>query len=116
MTELKTAKQHNAALTGESECRPHITPTPPVHHPINTDPHEGQMKPWTLRDLKDTRQNVRESVEAAAFVPRGAKAMLVEIIDEAFPTSKLLRLDAHAMIIEQRGKKVVNVAISIGDL
>lgn len=56
----------------------------------------NQGKSWNLRDLKDTRENVIESVKAAAFVPDACKAMLVEAL-EAHP-GRLIRLDAHCRV------------------
>lgn len=74
------------------------------------------VKPWSLREIKDTRENLIESVKGAAFVPETAKAMLVETIEKEFPNSRLLRLDAHVHVSEQKERKVLSVAITIADL
>ncbi len=59
-----------------------------------------QGKSWSLSGIKDTRENVIESVKAAAFVPDACKAMIVEAIEVFDPKVKLIRLDVHVQVVD----------------
>lgn len=111
-TTLQTAKAINAPQVGESEFTPSQTNPSPKAVPRGTTC--GTI--WSLCDLKDIRENVRESVSSAAFVPTEAKAMLIEGIDGIFPSARLLSLNAYLHVVEQKGKKTAVWSITIGEL
>ena len=66
-------------------------------------PEESPIVPkpigaWSLRGIKDTREDVIEAVQSAAFVPTSFKTALIETIEDHHPKAKLLRLDAHCQV------------------
>lgn len=72
---------------------------------------------WNLRDLKDTRENVAEAVQNAAFVPDIFKAAIGEAIDQHDAKARLIRLDAHCHVIHTKDKGMVqNLTITIATL
>lgn len=59
-----------------------------------------QGKSWNLRDLKLPREELIETVRAAAMVPEACKAMIVEAIQQFDPKARFLRLDAHVHMVQ----------------
>lgn len=64
--------------------------------PIETTPKDTG---WTLRDLKDTRENIVDSIQRADRVPEHAKAFLIAEVNQLPASAKLVRVDAHCHII-----------------
>lgn len=60
----------------------------------------AQGNSWKLAELKGTRDDVVEQVQAAAFVPDACKAMLVEAVTAFDHSEKLIRLDAHVRCVK----------------
>lgn len=67
-----------------------------------------QPKPWTLKSIVDTRENVVESIQAAAFVPEAMKAAIIEQINLTHAGARLIRVDVHCHLGESRDKKRKN--------
>lgn len=65
-------------------------------------------RPWNLKSVTDTRENVIEAVQAAQFVPAAMKAALIEQINTTHPNARLIRLDVHCHLGENREKKRKN--------
>ena len=55
---------------------------------------------WSLRELKGTREELMDQIQAAAFVPDTAKAMLVKMVEDFPQPHRLLRVDCHAFITD----------------
>ena len=56
------------------------------------------MNSWKLASLKGRPPELIEAVNAAAFVPPGAKALLAETLAALPNQSEFIRLDAHCHV------------------
>lgn len=72
------------------------------------------MNSWKIANLKGRPPELIEAINAAAFVPPGAKAMLVETITALPDQSELIRLDVHChfAIPGSRARCLLNLSLT----
>lgn len=70
---------------------------------------ENKPDGWSLRNIKDTRENIVEAISAAQSVPDAAKDFLIYHVN-ALPFSvRLVRVDAHCHLVN--GALVLNAHV-----
>ncbi len=102
---MKTAAQINLPQTGDVSISPTFPPvvnrrSQPASERLAPAPDGELAKSWSLRQLRDTRENVIEQINAAQFVPDEAKAFLTAAIRQSHSTAKLISVDAHCQVVK----------------
>jgi len=74
------------------------------------------MKNWSLRNLKDTRENLITQVSGTQSIPDAAKAMIVEAITNHDSPANLLRVDAYLQVVKTKSGTKAMYDLDISDL
>ena len=92
-----------ASQTSSPTFPPEVSPR---KIPARTMPDGDVDKSWSLRNLKDTRDNVIEQINGAQAVPDTFKAAFVEAIDRLPAKARLIEVNVHSQSVSLKDGRV----------